>query len=788
MSELDEISPAPDARLTFRQIVGLDDVEGADWSRLHGHQYALVRDRTMVRVGVNLVAGAVAVWACWGAVPLWLPVMWFAVLGAISFYAARTEGRLVDTANRGVRFEDVLLHARVAGMKGLVWGAGIACFGILGDSQTVYVLWALAALLILASSASPYSAPLSAITFAAGVAAGGVVGALAALDLPLTLIVVATCGIASFGVIENARAALTARLVDFAMQDKSETVSMLLREFEEGQADWLWQIDTHRRLRAVSPRFAFAIGKPASEIEGQSFLQLISGDGWRTGQFPESLHELAEKLKRKQNFSNLLVKTSVAGQARWWELSGTTMVDEKGQYTGFRGVGSDVTEQRESSEKIAFLARYDTLTQLPNRLMLNEALGEALSYAEQWRTRCAFLMIDLDRFKAVNDSLGHLVGDQMLGEVASRLTPLMREGETCGRLGGDEFAVILRDASDKARIETLSEQIIATLSQPYYIENHVLFVGASVGSAIGPRDGRTVEELLRNADLALYRAKDEGGGTHCDYEPQLHANAEEKRQLEFSLRNALEREELELHYQPVVDANDHTIVSFEALVRWNSKDHGFVSPGKFIPLAEDTRLIVPIGTWVMQEACREAAKNWPEDVKVNVNVSPEQLIEPDFAGTVLRALSHSGLAPHRLEIEVTESIFVREGSMARDALEKCMALGCSIALDDFGTGYSSLGYLRKLSFSTIKVDRTFVQGAAQNSMESLAIIRAVVAMADSLGMTTTAEGVENEEEAEMIQRLGCTKIQGFHFGRPMPAGDARKIFRRLAAERARRRA
>ena len=447
-----------------------------------------------------------------------------------------------------------------------------------------------------------------------------------------------------------------------------------------------------------------------------------------------------------------------------------------------------MTEQRESSEKIAFLARYDTLTQLPNRLMLNEALGEALSYAEQWRTRCAFLMIDLDRFKAVNDSLGHLVGDQMLGEVASRLTPLMREGETCGRLGGDEFAVILRDASDKARIETLSEQIIATLSQPYYIENHVLFVGASVGSAIGPRDGRTVEELLRNADLALYRAKDEGGGTHCDYEPQLHANAEEKRQLEFSLRNALEREELELHYQPVVDANDHTIVSFEALVRWNSKDHGFVSPGKFIPLAEDTRLIVPIGTWVMQEACREAAKNWPEDVKVNVNVSPEQLIEPDFAGTVLRALSHSGLAPHRLEIEVTESIFVREGSMARDALEKCMALGCSIALDDFGTGYSSLGYLRKLSFSTIKVDRTFVQGAAQNSMESLAIIRAVVAMADSLGMTTTAEGVENEEEAEMIQRLGCTKIQGFHFGRPMPAGDARKIFRRLAAERARRRA
>ncbi|MES2300463.1 MAG: EAL domain-containing protein, partial [Pseudomonadota bacterium] len=320
---------------------------------------------------------------------------------------------------------------------------------------------------------------------------------------------------------------------------------------------------------------------------------------------------------------------------------------------------------------------------------LTEAVGDAMGYAEKWRTHCAFLMIDLDRFKAVNDTLGHLVGDQLLAMVSERLRLITRDGEVCGRLGGDEFGVVMRDAADTARIDELAQAVISTLSRPYEVDHHTLYVGASVGSAVGPRDGSTVETLLRNADLALYRAKDEGGGRHCLYEPSLHAHAEERRKLEFSLRHALERNEFALMYQPVVDAMTEEVVSFEALIRWNSTEHGFVSPVKFIPLAEDTRLIVPIGEWVLRTACLEAM-NWPPHVKIAVNVSGEQLLDPYFPEAVVGALSFTGLPPHRLEIEVTESIFVRDGTTAQHTLENLMGIGCGVALDDFGTGYSSL--------------------------------------------------------------------------------------------------
>ncbi len=758
-------------------VLGLTDPSDGDWSRLRGLQYSSLAKGSSARVAAHAVAAFVTVLLLFGQVSSMVIGAWVVALAGTLFHAAHCDRMLADADRRSLSRDEANRHMINSIVNALVWVVPLTISTKFVGPETRLELWSVVAMLMTASAIVLPAVPMSTVLFS--VIVGGAAVANFAFNgaYEMAGIGLAFCVTVIAGTLEGARNYLTTQIAKAGMAEKNEVVSLLLREFEEGEADWLWQIDTSRRVRSISPRFAFALGKEPGEIDGKPFIQMIAGPAWESGQFPSSLHDLAERLKRRESFSNLLVRVTINGEQRWWELSGTPKLDDNGSFDGFRGVGSDVTEQRESSDKIAYLARYDTLTGLPNRMMLTEAMGEAMRYADQWRTRCAFLMIDLDRFKAVNDTLGHLIGDQLLARVSARLKEQLTENEMCGRLGGDEFAIVIRDASDLGRVEQVAQNVIERLSQPYEVDHHTLYVGASVGSAIGPRDGTTVETLMRNADLALYRSKDEGGGVHFTYEPALHAHAEERRKLEFSLRRALERNEFILNYQPVVDATSEQIVSFEALIRWNSEEHGLVSPAKFIPLAEDTRLIVPIGEWVLREACRQAT-TWPGQVKVAVNVSGEQLLEANFIASVVSALSMSGLPASRLELEVTESIFVRDAAQARGALEQVMALGCSVALDDFGTGYSSLGYIRNLRFSTIKVDRSFVQGAAVGNAESLAIIRAVVAMADSLEMSTTAEGVENEAELSIVRQLGCKKIQGYYFGRPMSAAEADTMFTR----------
>jgi diguanylate cyclase (GGDEF)-like protein/PAS domain S-box-containing protein len=768
--------------LPITAILGFKDVSDGPAVQLRALQIASIAQFSIHSLVGQVSAGGLAVFLYRGHIAWPVLGLWLLTLIAVhvhGVFQARALAKELETTSVKI---SKLRELRRPVFSGFLWAVALLGFTPLGTGFEQLSLWAVVAVLLAGSALILTFTPLGTLAFSLIV--GAAAGTSFALQEQYTLtgIVSLFVMVTIVGAMENARANFSARITEHGAAEKDEVVSLLLREFEENEADWLWQIDTARRVRTVSPRFAYALGQEQSEAEGKPLLELIAGDSWETGQFASSLHELAELLKHRRSFSNQIVNVSIKGKQRWWELSGTPILDERGTFNGFRGVGSDVTEQQETSEKIEYLARYDTLTSLPNRLQVHEALGEALRYAEQWRTRCAFLMVDLDRFKAVNDSLGHMVGDQLLAHVSSRLEAIAGDTHFCGRLGGDEFAVVIRDASDREVVAQVAHQIIDELSAPYKVDHHTLYVGASVGSAIGPRDGNTVEELMRNADLALYRSKDEGGGEHFAFEPYLHASADERRQLEAALRGALGSDEMVLHFQPVVGARDENIVSFEALLRWNSKEHGFVSPGKFVPLAEETRLIVPIGKWVLRQACLEAT-NWPSHVKVNVNVSPEQLLEPGFADEVVAVLSESGLRPERLEIEVTESIFLRDASIARGALEQVMALGCSIALDDFGTGYSSLGYLRKLQFSTIKVDRTFVQGAAQGAAESIAIIRAVVAMAQSLELTTTAEGVETSEEADLIRSLGCDKIQGYYFGRPMTATDAKLVFKRKSDRR-----
>ncbi len=619
---------------------------------------------------------------------------------------------------------------------------------------------------ILLASALPLA--IFALVSASGVHFGWPLLVLALGTIAFDALLVARC-------IAQVQALWRERRIPAALADAVHGGTVRLVDHDDADSDWSWQIDENKNLTAVSTRLAHLLKDEPRALEGRSFLQILAGDAWDTGNFSASLRTLADKIKHREAFAELILPVTVRGETLWWDLSGTPHFDDSGRCLGFRGAGTDVTAERRAADKINRMARYDTLTGLPNRLHVSEKMAEALTTAEQWRSRCAFVIIGLDRFKSVNDTLGHAIGDRLLTRAAERLQALCVSDQLCGRMGADEFGVILADGADQAKVERFARDAIASLSQPYDIDQHTLYVGASAGVAIGPRDGHTSETLLRSADLALFGAKDAGGAAARVYEPQLHVEAEERRVMEIALRRALANNEFQVFYQPVVAGETGTIEGFEALLRWSNKQLGNVSPAKFIPIAEQARLIGPIGAWVLRSACRDAM-SWPPSVRVAVNVSFEQLHDREFARTVAAALSESGLPAERLELEVTESVFMNEAPHAIAVLREILAMGVRLSLDDFGTGYSSLGYLSRTKFSTIKIDRSFVQGAAAHAPESTAIIRAVVALAESLGMSTTAEGVETEDELAIIRKLGCRKIQGYLYGRPMPARDALTLF------------
>jgi diguanylate cyclase (GGDEF)-like protein len=384
-------------------------------------------------------------------------------------------------------------------------------------------------------------------------------------------------------------------------------------------------------------------------------------------------------------------------------------------------------------------------------------------------------MIDLDRFKLVNDTLGHPIGDRLLCEVADRVRNALGPRQLFGRIGGDEFAVVMGDQDSRKTAEAMALKIIAAISMPYKIDDHSISIGATAGIACGVEDGASVDVLLRNADLALYHAKEKGRGNFAAFDQSMHTKAEERRTIEVDLREALERNQLELVYQPIVSVDGTTIRGFEALLRWHHPILGEIPPTKFIPIAEETGLIGAIGDWVIRNACM-TARAWPNDTKVSVNLSPVQFTNAMLPSTVMGALAQSQLEPHRLELEITEGVFLLETAQTSAVLAQLKSLGVGIALDDFGTGYSSLGYLQKTTFSTIKIDRSFIHGTIVGKNENSAIIRAIVAMADSLEINTTAEGAENEADLSAVRELGCKQVQGFVFGRPMSASDALLLF------------
>jgi diguanylate cyclase (GGDEF)-like protein len=597
---------------------------------------------------------------------------------------------------------------------------------------------------------------------------------------PLIATGVAILSLALFAYsVASARSFIAAGRKRLRVEAQARKAQHFVDEFESSGRGWFWETDSLGTLSYVSQQLADDFESEPEALLGRQFTDLVSVDHASES---EEGKTLGFHLSARFPFSDVVVRPA-SEQDVHWSLSGNPIFDERGRFLGFRGIGTDLTEQRKSEREITRLARFDSLTGLPNRAMMRQTLDEALRNAAHRQRGCALLMIDLDRFKNVNDTLGHPVGDALLRQVADRLKSVMGNHGQVGRLGGDEFQAVLPGAVDIGLLESLARTLIEQVSRDYSIEGHKVTIGASAGIAIGDPGRASADALVRNADLALYAAKAAGRGTHRFYEPSMHSEAAERQLLENDLRQAVERGELAVHYQPIVRTAGEEISGFEALVRWQHPSRGAISPDKFVPLAEEAGLIGKIGEWVLETALTEAS-NWPDHVRVAVNLSPVQFNDPNVVSMVASHLRETGVRAERLELEITEGVFLAEGDSTDETFAKFKKLGVRLSLDDFGTGYSSLGYLKKAPFDKIKIDQSFVRGAASSANRNGAIIRAIVTLADALGMDSCAEGVETHDDLQLIRELGVSMVQGYIFGRPCPAEVARELANRVTVEAA----
>ncbi|MHA6333354.1 putative bifunctional diguanylate cyclase/phosphodiesterase [Qipengyuania sp. CAU 1752] len=549
----------------------------------------------------------------------------------------------------------------------------------------------------------------------------------------------------------------------------------LLDDFENANLGWFWATDADGKLIYLSENAAKQFGRDVSEILGRPLSELFILDRDNEDPDEQVQRPLPFLLRARSTISDLEVRISADDKHSWWVISGKPQIDEEGTFLGYRGSARDISAVRESRRETGRLAEYDSLTGLANRHRMTKRLTSTLIAYKAAKRSCALMVLDLDRFKQVNDTLGHPAGDELLKQVGQRLQRIIGNTGEIGRLGGDEFQITLPDIEDRGKLGDLATRVIQMVSQPYSIDGARAIIGTSVGIAIAPFDGIETDELISAADLALYAAKGGGRGQFRFYSSELKDGARLRRQIEEDLRDALVQEQLQLHYQPLVEADTHKVRSFECLLRWEHPERGWISPADFIPVAEEANLITDIGEWVLKKACKDAA-TWPHGVGIAVNVSAVQFGNADLPVVVKNALDASGLEPERLELELTESVFIGDPATTQDMFQSLKKLGVKLALDDFGTGYSSLGYLKTAPFDKIKIDQSFVRGATDSDNNNLAIITAIVSLARALGMITVAEGVEAQDELELVCEQGADLIQGFIFSKAIPYDE---VTRRL---------
>lgn len=526
----------------------------------------------------------------------------------------------------------------------------------------------------------------------------------------------------------------------------------------------LCMVDGSERIIVFNARFAELFGVNSAMEAGVTPERLVEQAELQDGTSVEPLRlilaEQQELMLKRQQFA--FIHEHEGGQT--YAISHQPLSDG-----GWVATYEDITERRQAESRIAYMAHHDALTDLANRVLFRQQMEHALEETGRQRLKMAVLCLDLDRFKDVNDSLGHETGDSLLKLVAERLRNCIRQQDVVARLGGDEFAVLQLAIDDQQDCAALATRIVEAISMPYDLEGQEIVIGTSIGIAIAGEGNLSPDQLLKQADLALYRAKADGRATFRFFEQEMDAELQARRSLEVDLRKALANREFELFFQPQVNVRANEIGGFEALLRWRHPERGLISPADFIPVAEDTGLISSMGEWVLEQACL-AATGWPKQIKVAVNLSPVQFRNKSLVQSVGRALSRSGLAPDRLELEITESVLLQDNELTIATLHQLRRMGVRIAMDDFGTGYSSLSYLRSFPFDKIKIDQTFVRELSSRA-DCLAIVRSIAGLGASLGMATVAEGVETEDQLLQITAAGCTEVQGYYFGQPKPASE-----------------
>jgi len=561
-------------------------------------------------------------------------------------------------------------------------------------------------------------------------------------------------------------------------QEQQTTLQMLLGGEEQAPLSWIWETDAEGRLCFVAPDLAVALRRPVAEIEGQvlsDLLRSVHEHPDEDGLTP-SWDRLQECLSGGVAFRGVVVEVDVRGAVQHWSLTGRPLFDAQLHFSGFKGFASDVTGQLLAQRQAAFRAHHDALTGLPNRHALAEALRSALNELGRSATPFGLLSLDLDHFKVVNDRLGHRAGDMLLREVSQRMLACLGERDMLIRFGGDEFVLLSRGASVSS-VDMLARRLVQTCETPFTIWDEPVSVGMSIGIAMAPAAGDTAETLIEAADLALYRAKHAGGQTWRFFENAFRRQVEQRRDLLRDLRQAVTDQTITLTFQPVVDAHTLAVKGFETLARWRRPGHGLVSPDRFIKLAEEAGLIEELGGWILDRACA-AAQFWPQHLRLAVNVSVGQLYSTRFVGEVAACLARYGIAASRLDLEITETVFMDAEGASFGVLQALRDLGVKIVLDDFGRGFSSLGFLKGFEFSKIKIDSGFVRDM-MHDQRSASIVHAVIALAAEMGIVVTAEGVETVAQLTALRRQGCTQAQGYLFSEPVPVDHVSTLLARL---------